>query len=499
MVSSSPEPAAGADSAALTQRLGEHAFERPLAELCTRAPVSCLPQTPLREALQTLRAERIGCIVVVDEEHAPLGILTLGDVLVRVTLPQLALETPVAQAMSRPVHCLPAQAPVFAAALLMARENIRHVPLLEQGRLAGVVSESRLFALWRRSLVALRARILNAPDIDALVRAAAGLRALPGEMLQAGLTAEAITGLLTHLNDEIVSRLLVLTGTAQALERLGGCWLALGSQGREEQTLATDQDNAILFDDAGDPEERRRELLPLARRVNEALDHCGFPLCRGNIMASNPQWCLSAAEWRACFAAWINEPQPQALLNAAIFFDFRAIGGHPAAVALRKWLSDYARASDRFLLMMVFNALGNQPPLGLLRDFVLARGGEHPHTLDLKVNGVQPFVESARVLGLCSGATQARTLERLRSAGLALSLPEHEMAAYGDAFRTLQRLRLQLNAQQMASGTAAHNFLDPDGLNDLDRTVLREALRQARNLQARLAQTFSLSGTAARA
>jgi len=270
----------------------------------------------------------------------------------------------------------------------------------------------------------------------------------------------------------------------------------LGSQGRREQTLASDQDNAILFDDEADPETRRSELLPLALEVNQALDRCGFALCRGNIMASNRLWCLSATEWRRRFAAWIDQPQAEALLNATIFFDFRAIGGnHPLVEELRSWLASYARGNDRFLTLMVLNALENQPPLGLLRDFVLTRSGEHPHTVDLKISGVQPFVEAARIYALSCGVQTTHTLERIEAAGQLRGLPKQETAAWCDAFRTVQRLRLGLNTRQLADGNATHNFLDPDTLNTLDRNVLKEALRQARSLQGRLARDFALGGT----
>jgi CBS domain-containing protein len=276
---------------------------------------------------------------------------------------------------------------------------------------------------------------------------------------------------------------------------MNACWLAFGSQGRCEQTPATDQDNAILFDDEAEPEPRRRAVLPLALQVNRALDRCGFALCRGNVMASNPDWCLSHSEWQERFSSWIDRPEPQALLNAAIFFDFRAVGArHPLVGRLRGWLAAYAHGNERFLLLMVFNALRNQPPLGLLRDFVLSRGGDHPHTLDLKVNGVQPFVEAARILGLAAGVEPTATVQRLLEAGRARSIPQREIAAWCEAFEAIQQLRLRLNAKQLAQGAAIHNDLDPYTLNDSDRKRLKDALRQARNLQNRLTSDFSLSG-----
>jgi len=341
-----------------------------------------------------------------------------------------------------------------------------------------------------------RAAIVGAHDLDAVVAAAQAIRNLPFKLLAAGLTADSVTALLTSLNDLLVERLLDLTGAAFALREMQGCWLALGSQGRSEQTQVTDQDNAILFDDQTDPEQRRRTLLPLALQVNRALDRCGFAWCRGDIMASNPNCCLSLAEWRTRFGAWIDQPEPQALLNATIFFDFRSVGPNPTLVAqLRTWLTAYAQGNDRFLLLMVFNALRNQPPLGLLRDFVLSRGGEYPHTLDLKISGVQPFVEAARVYGLSEAIEATRTVERLAAAGHTRGIPAQETAAWCDAFHAIQNLRLRLNIEQLAQGAVAHNHLDPDTLSDQDRKVLKDALRQARILQTRLTRDFSLVGT----
>jgi CBS domain-containing protein len=343
---------------------------------------------------------------------------------------------------------------------------------------------------------AIQASIVQAQDIDAVVGAARPIQDLPGRLLTEHAGADSITAQLTLLNDLIVQRLLELTGTLAALREANGCWVALGSQGRQEQTLATDQDNAILFDDQADPGMRRQLLLPLALQVNRALDRCGFALCRGNVMASNPAWCLSLSEWQRCFASWIDRPEPQALLNAAIFFDFRPIGGPHALIdRLRSWLDAYARDNGRFLVLMVFNALRNQPPLGLLRDFAVSRGGDHPHTLDLKIGGVQPFVEAARILALSEGIAATRTVERLAEAGRARSIPEPETGAWCQAFDSIQTLRLQLNTAQLAQGAAIHNAIDPYALDASDRKTLKDALRQARNLQGRLAREFSLAGT----
>ena len=314
-------------------------------------------------------------------------------------------------------------------------------------------------------------------------------------MLDEGTSPEAITALATGVNDLVTARLIELTGLDAALRDAGASWIVLGSAGRGEQTLATDQDNAIVFADGADPEAHRRALLPLAERVNRALDRSGYPLCRGEVMASNPRWCLAQSEWRERFAAWIDQPEPEALLNAAIFFDFRAVHGAASLVpGLRDWLAGYARDRGRFLFLMVQNALGNQPPLGFVRDFALARGGDHPGTIDLKVNGVQLFVEAARIFSLADGVTATGTLERLAGVAGVRGIPAADASAWADAFGLIQGLRLRLNAAQHARGEPLHNHLDPGALADGERRDLKQALRQARSLQARLARDFSVAG-----
>jgi CBS domain-containing protein len=338
--------------------------------------------------------------------------------------------------------------------------------------------------------------IRGAGTVDAMTVTAARIRELVDEWLADGRPAESVTRAITTFNDLIAQRLGEIEGLAPALDESGGCWVALGSQGRCEQTLATDQDNGIIFADGYGAEAGRRRLLPLAQRVNDALDGCGFPLCRGGIMAANPQWCLTLSEWRERFARWIDEPDAQALLNAVIFFDFRRVYGEADATStLRAWLDDYAPDRGAFLLSLARNALSNAPPLGLVRDFAPVSRGEYAGTLDLKVNGVQLFVESARVYALSRGIAATNTLDRFTALVEAGALRADEVTDYADAFRFIQGLRLQLNAVQRRRGEPLHNHLDPAALDDADRRILKGSLRQARRLQSRLARDFSLTGT----
>ena len=299
----------------------------------------------------------IGSMVVVDAAGAPIGIFTYPDVLNRVALPGVDLTAAIETVMTAKPFTLPPEAPVFEAALAMVRLGIRHVVLVADGRAAGVVSERDLFALQRVSLRRTAQQIRGGENVDALRSAAAGTRDLVRNLLAQGFGAEQIIQVVSSLNDSLVDRLVQITARRHSLQGRW-CWIALGSEGRSEQTLATDQDNALILEPGAESPSVRAAFLAFADDVNQALDRCGFPLCKGEIMARNPKWCLTLTEWRAAFSGWIRNNEPQALLHAAIFFDFRAVAGDGGmAGKLRQWLLEEAAGSPAFLRAMAANAL----------------------------------------------------------------------------------------------------------------------------------------------
>ncbi len=464
-------------------------LERSLSELCVRAPVSVAQNTPLRLALNKMSTARVGSVAVTDNDQRPAGILTLKDVLSRVALPQLDLNTPIDTVMSPDPVCLPAHASAREALLAMARHNIHHLLVVNEGRLTGVLSEKDLFALKRVSVQGITSTITRATDLNTLKQSGHEIASLAHSLLAQGMEAETLTELIATLNDHLTRRLIELETATLDLPDVRWCWIALGSEGRMEQTLATDQDNALIFTTANDSEREgvRAQLLATAQRINQSLDACGFPLCKGGIMASNPKWCLTEEEWRGQFSRWIDSGGPEELLNASIFFDFRPLAGEEAlALNLRAWLADKVRANPRFLKQMTQNALRNAPPLGLVRDFVLSDDNAHPHTLDLKLNGATPFVDGARIFALASGQPATGTARRLFQACRDLHIPDEEIKSWVQAFHFIQLLRLRHQHAQQRKGLEPDNYLDPDTLSVLDRRILKEAFRQARKLQARL-------------
>lgn len=461
-------------------------------------PITCSPQASVREVLAMMHELRISSMVAVDDAGHPLGILTLHDVLERIALPQIDLDQPVIAVMSTQLTFLPPQALAHEAAMMMAKQGCGHVLIVENGRLVGLVTERYLFALQRVGLRQIGSSIRHAETIDVLQQSAVDIRRMAHNMMAQGVAAEQLTQFISTFNDLLTARVVELECKASSLLGTplhdGLCWMALGSEGRFEQTFSTDQDNALIFSvpEGMTANQVREQLLPVAKRINSTLAQCGFPLCKGEIMASNPKWCLSLEEWKRTFSGWISAGEPEALLHASIFFDFRAIyGAQHLADDLHQWLARVASDNQRFLHQMAENALRNRPPLGLVRDFVVGKG----NTLDLKVNGITPFVDAARIFSLAAGVTHTNTIQRLRLSAAKMNLHESEIDAWVNALLFIQVLRLRHHDDagvQGACDEAPDNRVDPEKLNELDRRILKEAFRQARKLQARLALEYHL-------
>ncbi|MDP1956753.1 MAG: DUF294 nucleotidyltransferase-like domain-containing protein, partial [Rhodocyclaceae bacterium] len=329
-------------------------------------------------------------------------------------------------------------------------------------------------------------------DLEGLISAAEDIRRLAERTLAEGGAAEALTQLISSLNDHLVVRLIELTKLEFTLPKVPWAWLAFGSEGRFEQTLSTDQDNGLVFAaPASEAEAVRQALLPFAAEVNRRLDACGFPLCKGNVMASNPELCLSLDEWHQRYASWLRSTTPQALLNATIYFDFRPLYGDEAlAGELAEWLRKNIPGATLFLRFMAENALRTQPPLGLIRDFTFDDHKDFPRTIDLKANGTRLFVDTARILALANGIGETGTPQRLRAAAEKGKIGRDDVAAIIDGFFFLQKLRLR--QQQEGSPMGLVNRIDPEKLNELDRFVLKEAFKQAKKLQNRIRLDYRL-------
>ncbi len=487
-----PDRGAAAARAARPARPAMLTMHSPVSAIVGGAPATVPLETSIRATLETMAAARLSVVVVADATgRLPLGIFTHEDVVARVVLPGVDLAQPIATVMTSGADTVSPHASVHQALVTMARSGVRHLVVVDaQGRLLGLVSRDELFRLEQVGVAEASDLVESATSLDDLQEAAREIRRVAETLLAQGLHAEALTHSISTLDDLLTMRIVEVTADRFDLPPVAFCWLALGSEGRLEQTFSTDQDNGLVFEaEDGAADELRAAFLPFARAVNDGLAACGFPACKGDVMASNPRWCLTLREWEQTFSRWIDVPEPEALLNAAVFFDFRPIYGRAAlADRLRDWLLLAVRARPAFLALMAQNALRCTPPLGRLGRFACDGTGELRHTIDLKKRGSRPFVDAARILSLARGLPHTSTAERLR--GIADD-DGASVAAMLDGFHVVHAMRLRNQLQRGIASDAA-NRVDPRELNALERTVLREAFRQAELLQARLASTYRL-------
>ena len=467
-----------------SQALAEQSLETPLSRLVGNRPViTCTPDTPLRAALQRMHEARIGSMLVVDAAGALAGILTRSDVLARVTLAGADLDAPIERVMVSPVHSLRADQTAQDAALMMSSQGIRHVPVTQDGLVRGIVSERDLFALQRLSLKHVSSSIRNATDVATLRVVAHDIRGFARTLLGQGVQAQQLTALISHLNDVLTARLVEILAAEHAIPMDRFCWLALGSEGRSEQTIATDQDNALIVGDGLDT----GQALAFGAAVNAALDDCGFPLCKGGIMAGQPECCRTLPQWEARFALWVEHGSPQDLLNASIWFDFRPLAGDESlAHRLRERVTRMARTTPRFLQQLALNGLQQAAPLNWLGNI----DTDDRDTLDLKLQGTAIFVDVARLYALAHGVTATGTRARIEAVGPLLGVPNGERDAWIGGFEFLQmlRLRAQLDGTTVDDNP---NRIAIASLNDIDRRILKETLRVLRSLQQRVKLDYS--------
>ncbi|WP_124415754.1 MULTISPECIES: putative nucleotidyltransferase substrate binding domain-containing protein [unclassified Pseudomonas] len=473
----------------------QYSLNTRLGELAMRHPVTCSPDTALREAVRLMHEQQVGSIVIVDEHKAPLGIFTLRDLRQVVADGTGDFSQGIAGHMTQAPFFLSPDHSAFDAAIAMTERHIAHVCLVQDRRLCGVVSERDLFSLQRVDLVHLARTIRNASRVEQLVAIRGEIGQLVERMLAHGASSTQITHIITLLNDHTVCRVIELTLAERGDPGVPFSWLCFGSEGRREQTLYTDQDNGILFEakDAVEAADIRERLLPLAQQINQSLALCGFSLCKGNIMAGNPELCLSRAEWARRFGAFIREATPENLLGSSIYFDLRVVwGDEQGCEQLRQGILDQVADNRLFQRMLAENALRQRPPVGRFREFVLTRKSGEKATLDLKVQGLTPFVDGARLLALAHGVHANNTLERLRQLVAKGVIEPLDGAAYEEAYHFIQQTRMQQHQVQTRENQPYSNRVDPDSLNHLDRRILRESLRQAQRLQSSLTLRYQL-------
>jgi CBS domain-containing protein len=475
-------------------------FRHRVRDLLARPPVSCRPGLSAVEVARRFSAESVGSVVVVDDAGAPVGIVTDQDLRTRVVAAGGdASATPAAAIMSAPLVTLPPSAFAFEAALEMTRRRIRHVVIVDEGRLVGVVSSRDLLGLQATHPVSLARDIERAGSVEALAERASRVTRLVRRLVDEGGSAYDIGQIVAELNDRVVARVLSLTTAAleasgHATPAAGFCWLSFGSEARREQTLRTDQDNGLVY---AEPEPSVADATAAYyARFSEAaiasLVAVGFPPCPGNVMASNPRWRQPLAVWAGYFRRWLDHPSPEEVLAASIYFDLRPLAGDTGLAApLERIVRTQAPASRGFLRLLAQDVVSRRVPRTLLGKIAVPRRGPARGTVDVKGAGAMQLTGAARVDALELGLTATNTIDRFRHACERGRYTPAEAREITDAYQHLTRLRLVHQLEQLAAGVPPDNRVNPATLSRADAVLFRDALGTVERVQAGLRARFA--------
>ena len=467
-----------------------------VADLIARDLVSIDRSATILDAGKLMCDERVSCLLITQNGDEIAGIITDRDLRNRVIAQARSFDEPVTAIMTdKPISIHPDDY-AFDALLTMTRNNIRHLPVLKDGKAVGMITTNNLLARQSLSAVYMAGKISKLNDPADMAKVIAQVPELLSHLIEAGATSQNAGHIVTTLSDAATGRLIQL-----AEEKLGPppvpyVWMAGGSQGRQEQTAISDQDNCLILDDAYLEETHGAYFEALAEFVCDGLNDVGYVFCPGDMMAKTAEWRQPAKVWQNYFNKWIEQPEPKALMLCSVWFDLRPIHGTKSLFDdLHRVIVSRAKDNRIFQAYLVGNAMTHHVPLGFFKNFVMIRGGEHDSTLDLKHNGVVPIVDLARIHALANGVDEVNTFDRLRAVKAFPSISTQGASDLLDAFEFISITRLKHQVRQIRQGHAPDNFLHPESLSAFERTHLKDAFSVIKNLQSALETAFGKSGT----
>ncbi|MDH5620010.1 MAG: DUF294 nucleotidyltransferase-like domain-containing protein, partial [Gammaproteobacteria bacterium] len=460
--------------------------------LISRPPVSIGSDTSIQQVAAKMVEDRVSAMLITDAGDL-CGIVTDRDIRERVVARGRPGDLPVTEVMTTSPITLDGDAHAYEAAMMMMQNNIHHLPITSDGALIGMVSRSDFMRLETEHPLYLVSDIGKQTSAEGVVEVCRRLPGLIVGQIESDANGEQLGKFITMITDTVTRQLLRIAEAKHGPPPCDYAWVALGSQGRFEQSAKSDQDNAmVLSNDA--TEANDAYFAALAKIVNDGLDACGYVYCPGDVMASNPKWRQPLRTWKRYFHRWITVPEEKALMHANIFFDLRCVAGTAQLVdKLKESVRKDARKNEIFLALMAKNAMNYQPPLGFFRQFVLEKSGEHKNTLDLKLHGIMPIVEIARIRSLAAGELRISTRNRLLAAARAGEITATDAANLIDALDFIEALRIEHQSRQLQAGKAPDNHLSPEELSPLIRQNLKSAFSQVRVSQSALLNRFHLA------
>ncbi|MGB4839100.1 MAG: DUF294 nucleotidyltransferase-like domain-containing protein [Saprospiraceae bacterium] len=440
------------------------------------------------EVASKMAKNSIGSVIICDNNQLPIGIVTDKDLRIKVVGGEISKERNITEIMSSPVICVQPGLSIAELNIQMIKNNINHLAVTKDGttnsKLLGIISEHDLVVQQADNPSILIKEIRKSTSASQLKMIRDKVESLIKKYLKQDISISFISQIVTEINDEIVRQAVKMSMSKigeEIYRDINFCWLSIGSAGRAEQLLRTDQDSAIIYENNLAIPEIKIKCLRLAKEVSDILNEVGYIYCPANMMASNPEYCLSLKEWKNTFTKWIYEPGENEILMCSIFFDMRPIYGHyKLAEELIEKIHMLLQSQEIFLHFMANNVLNNPPPFSFFRNLILEKSGEHKDSFDIKLRAMLPLIDAARILYLDKKIPFAsNTVKRFIS--LAEDEPNnaelYKMAA--DAYEILMHFRV---TQGIKSGNNGRYIL-PEKLSKMERLQIRNALQPIDEIQ----------------
>ena len=463
-------------------------------ELMSSNPVFVEPAESIQRAAIRMVEHRISCLPVVDDGRL-VGLVTESDFVGRVVAKGLVVTQPVSTVSTLDPHSVSPDQSVLDVLTLMTRHRVAHMPVCVDGQLVGIVTQTDVIRHQVATSVFMVGDIARMKSSKAIAEVVEELPRLLVTRVDSGSSAFETGRVISSITGAVTRRLIEL-----AQEKLGPApvpyvWLACGSQGRQEQTGATDQDNCLVLSDDYDPEVHADYFVNMAKFVCDGLDESGYVYCPGDMMASNPKWCQPVSVWRGYFNDWIKRPGPTAQMLASVMFDLRAIQGDMTLYEpLREEVLASASSNSIFVAHMTSNSLTHRPPLGWFNRIKTESSGEHRGKIDLKHGGVVPIVDIARLYALSAALPYVNTVQRLSAGVDSDVLSQSGARRLLDAYEVISLTRLRHQVRQIKRGEAASNHIDPATLAASERDRLRDAMKTVKEIQAAMGNRIAILG-----
>lgn len=463
----------------------------------SKNPVTALKTSTIKEAAQIMSEKRVGSILIVENKN-PIGIITDKDLRSKIATGMISIDENVSKIMSSPVKTFKQKITVAEAQIAMIKNKITHLCITKDGttnsELIGVLSEHDIVVLHGNNPSLLIKKVYRAKDVTALKYIREKTSNLLKGYMEQNIPIIFISKIISEINEAITIKAIELS-----IEEMDNKppvkfgWLALGSQGRKEQLLMTDQDNALVFEDVSQDkyQSTKQYFLQLAKKVTEKLNMIGFEYCPADMMASNPNWCLSLSEWKNQFNTWIKTPTEDAIMMCTIFFDYDLVFGDKKLVNdMSDSIFESIKSFEIFLNFLGRNALRNPPPIGFFRQFLVENDGAHKDQFDIKSRALMPLVDAARLLTLSHHIKDKNnTISRFKK--LARTEPKNDDLYISciDSFKILLQFRTQQGLKNNDSG----RYVDLNKLSKSEKLSLKGCFKPIKDVQELLNIRYNLA------